>query len=502
MRNDGLGSWPHRRSRLTPHATAIRYQDTALTYSDLDQRTTALAHALQRHGLGTGDRVAYLGPNHPALLETLFAAGQLGAILVPLNTRLSPTEIAHILNHSGTRALIYAPETTDTARTALQATPSITTTIALTDPHPGELDYDALITTPHTGRLDTPVTHDDVCMIMYTSGTTGHPKGAMITHGNVTWNCLNVLIEVDVHSDDTTLISAPLFHAAALNMTCLPTLLKGGTAVIMPRFTPEAAFTAIHEHRVTWMFGVPAMFAAMANHPQWPHADLTSVRTLECGGAPVPEHLITTYADRGLTFLQGYGMTETSPGALFLGADAAQRTGSAGKPSFFTDVQLRRPDGSPPATGEPGEVVVQGPNVMKGYWADPEATRAHVRDGWFHSGDVARVDSDGFHYIVDRYKDMYISGGENVYPAEIERVLTAHPDVADCAVLGVPDPAWGEVGKAYVVAHRDSDPTPDDLTAFLTQRLARYKVPRHYTRIDEIPRNAAGKAQKHRLPNH
>lgn len=500
MRNDGLGSWPHRRARLSPHATAIHYNGATLTYSDVDHRTTALAHALRHHGLGAGDRIAYLGPNHPALLETLFAAGQLGAVLVPLNTRLSHSEIAYILNHSGARTLIYAPETTDTAHAALRSTPTVTTTIALTDPHPGELGYDDLIHTPRTGRIDTPVTHDDVCMIMYTSGTTGHPKGAMITHGNITWNCVNVLIEVDVRSDEVTLVSAPLFHAAALNMTCLPTFLKGGTAVIMPRFTPEAAFAAIHEQRVTWMFGVPAMFAAMADHPQWPDADLTSVRILECGGAPVPNHLITTYAERGLTFLQGYGMTETSPGALFLGADAAQRIGSAGKPSFFTDVQLRSPDGSHPEPGEPGEVVVQGPNVMKGYWANPEATRASIRDGWFHSGDAARVDADGFHYIVDRFKDMYISGGENVYPAEIERLLTAHPHVADCAVIGTPDSVWGEVGKAYVVPRSDTSPTPDELIAFLADRLARYKIPRHYALIDEVPRNAAGKAQKHRLP--
>jgi fatty-acyl-CoA synthase len=337
------------------------------------------------------------------------------------------------------------------------------------------------------------VSLDDLCMIMYTSGTTGRAKGAMITHGNVTWNCVNVLLDLDLTRDEVTLVSAPLFHTAALNMTCLPTLLKGATAVIMPSFTPEAAFDLIERHRVSWMFGVPAMFGAMARSPRWAGADLSSVRILECGGAPVPEALINVYRARGLTFLQGYGMTEAAPGVLFLGPEAADRVGSAGKPSFFTDVRMAGAE-------EPAEILVRGPNVMKGYWADPGATlEAFTDHGWFRTGDAAVTDEDGFFRIVDRIKDVIISGGENVYPAEVEAVLYEHPAVAECAVIGVPDDTWGEVGKAVVVPRQGFRPDPGELLDSLSGRLARYKIPRYVEFTTALPRSASGKVLKERL---
>ncbi|MCW2899478.1 MAG: O-succinylbenzoate-CoA ligase [Streptosporangiaceae bacterium] len=485
MRNEGLGSWPARRARMTPDRTAVIFEDRSWTYARLHERVTRLAHAFRGLGVRPGDRVAYLGPNHPAFLETLFATGMLGAILVPLNSRLAGPELEFMLTDSGTQVLVHGPESAGTV--AQMRLAALTRDVAVGG------DLEQLIAGGSTDPLDEPVGPDDVCMIMYTSGTTGRPKGAMITHANVTWNCVNVLLDIDLTRDEITLVSAPMFHTAALNMTCLPTLLKGGTAVIMPSFSPDSAFDLIQRHRVSWMFGVPAMFTAMARSPRWAEADLSSVRILECGGAPVPEALIQTYRARGLTFLQGYGMTEAAPGVLFLGPEAADRVGSAGKPSFFTDVRMTGPD-------EPGEILVKGPNVMKGYWGRADATReAFGEDRWFRTGDAAVTDEDGFFYIVDRIKDVIISGGENVYPAEVEAVLYGHPAVADCAVIGVPDDAWGEVGKAVVVLRPDARADAAELLGSLDGRLAKYKIPKSVEFTGVLPRGASGKVLKQEL---
>jgi fatty-acyl-CoA synthase len=339
---------------------------------------------------------------------------------------------------------------------------------------------------------------DDVCMIQYTSGTSGHPKGVMLTHANIAWNCYNLLLDIDVATDEVTLVSAPMFHTAALNQTFFPTFLKGGTALLMSAFDPARALELIAAHRVTWMFGVPAMYFAIARSPAWASADLSSVRTLMCGGAPVPEALIRTYQERGLTFLEGYGLTESSPGALFLRAEESTRKlGSAGTPCFFTDVRVVGPDGADVAPGQTGEVIIQGPNVMKGYWQLPGATREALSEGgWLRSGDAATVDDDGFVYIVDRIKDMIISGGENIYPAEVEQVLYQHPAVADCAVIGVPDQRWGEVGRAVVALRPGTSATQEEILDFLGGRLARYKIPKSVIVVEVLPHNAAGKLVK------
>jgi fatty-acyl-CoA synthase len=348
--------------------------------------------------------------------------------------------------------------------------------------------------------IDEAVDLDEPCMIMYTSGTTGRAKGALLTHANITWNCFNVIIDVDVAADEVSLVSAPLFHTAALNMLCLPTLVKGGKVILISAFDADRVFDLIEGYRVTWMFGVPAMFIAMAHSQRWSNADLSSVRILMCGGAPVPEALIHTYEQRGLTFLQGYGMTETAPGALFLSRHMGSKVGSAGKASFFTDVRLVRPDLSEPATGEPGEIVVQGPNVMKGYWGQPAATADALVEGtWFRSGDVAVVDAEGFFYVRDRIKDMIISGGENIYPAEIEAVLCQHPAVAECAVIGVRDEKWGEVGKAFVVLKRSERVLEEALLGFLQGKVAKFKIPTSVELVEALPRTGSGKVDKPKL---
>ncbi|MGW7478669.1 acyl-CoA synthetase [Nonomuraea muscovyensis] len=490
MRNAGLGGWPARRAQMTPSRPAFVFRDRTLSYAEIHERTTRLAGRLRRAGVTAGDRVAYLGPNHVAFAETMFATHKLGAVFVPLNSRLAAPEIAYMLADSGASVLIHAPECAESVR-ALPDIPSLTAVVS------HDLYDEWLARGPDT-PIDVPVTLDDVALILYTSGTTGRPKGAMLTHGNLVWNCYNLLVGVDLRSDEVTLVSAPLFHVAALNQTLLPTFLKGGCSVVMPSWDVERCYDLIEKHRVTWMFGVTTMFAAFAGSPRWQSADLSSLRSLMAGGAPVPPSLIRTYQDRGLVFCQGYGLTETAPGATFLEpAQSTRKAGSAGVPVFFADVRVVRPDLTDTAPGEPGEVLIQGPNVTPGYWNNPQATRAAIHeDGWFRSGDIATRDEDGYLYIVDRAKDMYISGGENVYPAEVEGALAEHPAVAEAAVVGVPDETWGEVGHAFVVPRPDTHVTGGELRDFLLGRLAKYKIPRYVDLVDDLPRTGSGKVRK------
>ncbi|WP_328477462.1 long-chain fatty acid--CoA ligase [Actinoplanes sp. NBC_00393] len=475
MRNSGIGSWPARRAAMSPGRTALVFEDQPISYAELHQRILRLAAALRGSGVRPGDRVAYLGPNHPSFIETMFATYALGAIFVPLNFRLTAPEISYQMRHSGAIALITA------------------------QPFEGDIpikvdlsDFEGFVGSGEPVELDEPVSHDDVACILYTSGTTGNPKGAMLTHGNLIWNTYNLLVCVDVASDEVTLVSAPLFHVAALNQCLLPTFLKGGTSVIMPGWNVDGCFDMIAKHRVTWMFGVSTMFAGLAQSPRWADADLSSVRNLMTGGASVPEALIRTYQDRGLAFCQGYGMTETAPGATFLEArESREHVGSAGLPVFFTDVRVEG------GGGEPGEVLVRGPNVTPGYWNDPAATAASFVDGdWFRTGDLAVVGDDGHFRIVDRTKDMFISGGENVYPAEVEAAIFEHPAVAEAAVVGVPDEKWGEVGRAFVVPVPGSRLEPADVPAFLAGRLAKYKIPVYVDVVAELPRTGSNKVRK------
>jgi fatty-acyl-CoA synthase len=500
MRDQGLGSWPVRRRRLSPAHVAFVHGATRRTYAELDDRTRYLAAALRNIGVERGDRVAFLGPNDPTLLETLFAATALGGVFVPLNWRLTVPELTYIAADCGATVLVHAPAMADAATAIAAASTALRHLVELGPPFEDMATGGALPGGAAPAPIDAAVGLDDPAVIIYTSGTTGRPKGATLSHGNITWNCVNVLVDTDLASDEVALVCAPLFHVAALNMVSLPVLMKGGTVVLTGGFDPDVALELIARQRVTVMFGVPAMFNAMAQVQAFASADLSSLRRLLCGGAPVPLSTIRTYLDRGIPFLQGYGMTETSPGALFLGAErAADKAGSAGVASFFTDVRVVRPDGGEVEPGEKGEVVVAGPNVMRGYWNRPEAT-AEVMDGdWFRSGDVAVVDGDGYVTIVDRMKDVIISGGENVYPAEVEDVIYGHPDVAECAVIGVPHERWGEVGRAIVVRRAGTALDEEALLEHLDGRLARFKLPRSVVFTEALPRSGAGKVLKAEL---
>jgi fatty-acyl-CoA synthase len=497
MRNQGLGSWTARRARKSPEAVAVIHRGRRYSYRELHLRALAVAGELREAGVRSGDRVGYLGPNHPAYLETLFAAGMLGAIYVPLNTRLAAAELAYCLADSGTSVLVHTPGFAEAAQAAVR---EVDRAVALL---PGEGDG------APPEELDEQVGLDDPCMILYTSGTTGRPKGVVLSHGNLTWNAINVVVDTDLAHDEVTLVSAPMFHTASLGMTCLPTLLKGGTVVLEESFDEHRTLELIADHRVTLLFGVPTMYQRLADAPGFEDADLSSVRTLMCGGAPVPRALIDRYLARGLGFVQGFGLTEASPGTLLLDTEhTVSKAGSAGVPHFFTDVQLVPPDAAGPAApGQSGELRVQGPNVMLGYWNRPEESEQALGEGWLRTGDLGVADEDGYVRIVDRLKELIISGGENISPAEVEGVLYRHPAVAECAVIGVPDERWGEVGRAVVVtrsAHRPAGETAaaelsEELLEFAAANLARYKVPKSVVFADTLPRSGAGKALKNVL---
>jgi fatty-acyl-CoA synthase len=498
---DGIGSWISRRAKTAPDHPAIVFRDEAVSYARLAERIDRLASALGALGVGKGDRIAYLGNNHPSLVEVLFACARRGAIMVPLNTRLSPAELAYMLDDSGSSLLISTSSLETTAAAA--APPDLPRICVDNDgaPTAGE-DYERVLSGASTASIDpVDVDVDDPALIIYTSGTTGRPKGAVLSHGNLTWNAINVITDYDLASTDRALMISPLFHVASLGMGCLPVLMKGGTVLLEERFVPGEALRSIERLRATSVSGVPTTYQLMTEDPAWESADISSLRLLTCGGSAVPDRVREAYEARGLAFSGGYGMTETSPGVSMLPPQHSRsHGGSAGLPHFFTSFRIRRADGELAEPGESGEIEVRGPNVFLGYWGDPESGRdAWTPDGWLRTGDVGYVDDDGFLFIVDRLKDLIISGGENIYSAEVEQALLAIDGVTGAAVIGVPHERWGEVPHAVITLAIGADLDPETMVALLAERLAKYKVPRTLEVIDELPRTASGKVRKNEL---
>lgn len=495
-----LGSWIARRAAATPHLPAITFDGHTMTYRAFADRIDRLAAELSDGGVGRGDRVGYVGLNHPDFLATLFAAARIGAVFVPLNWRLTAAELTYILGDAGVHTLVA-----DAERAAVvdpvRAEAGVRRAIALT-PAPGWEVLDTLLADRQPIAGPVHPEPDEVAVIMYTSGTTGRPKGAMLTHANLFWNNVNALLSFDTHQDDVSLVCAPMFHIGGLNVTTLLTLQKGGHIVLMATFDPGQALTLIAEHRVTTMFGVPAMFLFISQLPEFAAADLSSLRCLICGGAPVPETLISTYGERGIPFAQGYGLTETAPLALVLRTDeVGVKIGAAGHQVLpLSEVRLVDADNNPVPAGERGEICVRGPQVMAGYWRNPDATAAVIdAQGWFHTGDIGRTDDDGYIWVIDRVKDMVISGGENVYPAEVEDVLYRHPAIADVAVLGTPHERWGEAVTAVVVRRPEATLTLEELRSFARDKLAGYKIPLRLEFVGALPRTQSGKVIKYQL---
>ena len=496
----------HRAHRPAKEAVREVSPPRRLSYAELDARADALAAHLDSLGIGRGDRVALLAHNGVEYFDLQFACGRIGAIAVLLNWRLTVPELDYILKDSSPKLLIHDVEFTDAAQ-ALQRQCGIASLLCIDKR--GDASANAYEAALDAGRgrpaARAALTHDDVVTIMYTSGTTGHPKGAMITHGMNLWNCVNLGTAAGVGRDTVHLSVLPLFHTGGLNCYSNPVLHAGGTVVLTRGFEPGQALQLIGDpaQRISHFFAVPAPYQFMAQHPDFANTELSRLRSAGVGGAPCALPILQAWAERGVRLMQGFGMTETSPACIFLDpADAIRKLGSTGKVLMHTEARIVDDAGADCVAGEIGELWVAGPNITPGYWNRPDATAAAFEGRWLKTGDAARMDDEGFFYIVDRWKDMYISGGENVYPAEVENVLYQLPQVAEAAVIGVPSDKWGEVGLAVLVLKPGQVLDKDQVLGHCSGRLARFKQPHDIAFIAALPRNATGKVLKRELRKH
>lgn len=499
---NNLGLFLTKRAMLNPHQEA--YVDGSspirLTFSELNARCNRLANALHAADVQKGERIGLLLMNSTEFMEAYFAAAKVGAVVVPLNWRLVPDELEFILKDSGTTLLIFGEEFVATVselhsrgdKTCIKQWLQVTADAALT---PFAESYHKFRDAADSSEPTIAATGDDILYIMYTSGTTGLPKGVVHSHNTSIWSIITVSATTYFHEQDRFLGALPMFHVGALLPLTL-NIYRGATSIVMRTFDPKLAWELIQNERITTALAVPAMLNFMLQVPEFEKYDFSSLRWILSGAAPVPVSLMETYAELGIEIHQIYGLTETCGPACVIDAEnALAKVGSTGKAFFHTDVRLAKSDGSECAAGEPGEVLVRAPHVMLEYWNQPEATAEAVVDGWLHTGDVAVTDEDGFIYIQDRMKDMIISGGENVYPAEIESVLVTHPDIVEAAVIGQPDEKWGESPFAIVV-DKNSSLTAGAVMTYCNEKLAGYKRPKRIEFIDQIPRNPSGKILK------
>jgi acyl-CoA synthetase (AMP-forming)/AMP-acid ligase II len=488
--NFGVGTWIERRARIAPDHVALVHGDRSLTYEDLARRIRCLANGLRRHGVAPGDRVAWLGPNHPAFLESLFASGLLGAAMAPVNHQLETPEIRSVMQDADPR-LVIQHFATDPA----SLPSSIRHRVAVAGPMVGALDYEVLLAGSPDDPIESSVGMDDICLLPHTSGTTGSPKGVMLTHANVTWNVVNFLASGEFRGDDVTIAIAPFFRVGGTGVNVLPVLFMGGTVVVPGDTSADEVLRLIERHRVSVGFGNPDSLDALTRSELWAQVDLSSIRSIITGGAPVPERLIRMYLDRGVTLLQGYGLSESGPLALLVDPGSAlSKIGSAGRPPLLVDARVVSPNGAPVGPGETGELLVRGPNVMAGYWHRPEATREVLpSDGWLRTGDAARSDDDGYIWIVGRAADRFESAGQIVYPGDIERVLGEHPAIAEAGVTQTDAKSGEEVLIAFVVLSAGANAREQEVLAFARERLAPHQTPAFVTFVDRLPRNSVGK---------
>jgi fatty-acyl-CoA synthase len=484
-----------RNAAFAPDKPAIRFAGATLSYAALAERIAAAACALKSQlGIGRGDRVAILSLNHPDYLVLLYACAQLGAMLVPLNWRLAVPEQVFILSDASVKALVV-----EKGFEAVIAPLNV----ALPDVRVIGLDFapsfDDLLASGSGDGRNPHVDLSSPLLIVYTSGTTGRPKGAVLRQEALVWNAVMSQHMHDMTARDHVLTVLPLFHVGGLNIQTTPALQLGATVTLHTRFTTDATLDALARDKPTLTVLVPATMQAVIEHARWAETDPTCLRALTTGSTQVPQGLVDAFTARGVPVVQVYGSTETCPVAVYTRAGGDQRAGSTGLPGLVCEARIVDDAGNDAAPGAAGEVVVRGPNVFFEYWGNAAATQETLRDGWYHSGDIGTRDADGHFFIHDRKKNMIISGGENIYPAEIERVLIAHPDVAEGAVIGRADPKWQEVPVAYVVPRPNTACDARALEAHLLTQLARFKVPREYVFVDSLPRNAMGKVQHFRL---
>jgi fatty-acyl-CoA synthase len=489
-----------KRARISPEKTAI--VDTAsgreLSYRELDTRASRLAQALRhKHGLGPGERIAILCQHSAEFYEALFGCAKAELVLVPLNWRLPVAELEFILRDCAPGLMLFDAMFAEPARALAHLLGDI--------PALGfggeERGYEeALARASAEPMVMRPRDADDIWHVIYTSGTTGKPKGVIQTFGMALANYLNIGIPSALTEHDSTLNVLPQFHVGGIGLYTMPTFIVGGTAYLMRAFDPKQAMRLLAE-KITVFLGVPAIYLMLAQQAGFGRTRFARMRVWASGGAPLPVAVVERYAQAGIVIRQGFGMSETGPTVFLIDeAHALEKAGSVGKPQMYVEVRIVDDKGEEVPVGEAGELLIKGPGVTPGYWNSPEKTaEAFTADGWLISGDIARRDADGYYYIVDRSKDMFISGGENVYPAEVENVLFQHPAVAEAAVIGVPDPRWGEAGLAVVAVKPGQTLEEQELLQFCEGKLARYKIPKRVAFVEALPRNAAGKVVKPEL---
>ncbi|MCP3992085.1 MAG: long-chain fatty acid--CoA ligase [Actinomycetia bacterium] len=477
-----FGMWLEHQAGQRPDHPAIIFGDETLSYRQLAAAVAAAERWLAGNGVEPGDRVAWLGDNDPAMLQLLLASTRLGAIFVPLNSRLTVAEHAYQLGHCEPRLAVTQPH----YRAHLEQAAPGSTVIEVAPSFPA-LGHGS--GHPSAGAWSPGPGGHDPALLVYTSGTTGKPKGAIHSHGGLNHTIDNGVVDQELRADDVGLAILPLFHVGGLNIQVLPLLSVGATVVLHDRFDPGRVLADIEHHQVTISLFVPATIRAVLNHPAWPGAELGSLRGVMCGSSIIPHSLLAGFAEAGIKAGQVYGSTETGPTSLVLRLDEAHRTGSCGRPAHHASVRL-----SPE-----GEVLISGPHLFTGYWYDEAATEAAFDGPWYRTGDVGHLDDDGYYWIDDRVDDLIVSGGENVYPAEVESVLESAPGVAEVSVLGRPDDHWGQVPIVVVVAEPGVIPDLATIRHHGQQELARYKLPHDLVVVETLPRTALGKVKKHEL---
>lgn len=502
---DNVSRWIQERARLAPERTAVVDEERTLSFAELEERVGRATAWLAAEGIRRGDRVGLVLGNRCAYLELVFAAARLGAIAMPINTRLAPPEVAQLLDDARPSLLIHEASLAPLVEKSLdQARGSSARAHAV-----GGADdlYEAALAAHAPRSAIEPVSPEDPMILMYTSGTTGVPKGALLPHRKTLYNSLNAQLFFGCTQQDRVLAVVPLFHSFGLLILALPALYCGASVVLQMHFDPHALWSAVERHRISYFGGVPTMFGPLQEALDADAPDVSSLRFLFTAGAAIPVERIHAFEERGLRLKQGFGQTETSILCCLDAEDAIRKAGSVGRPVFHAELRIVRETSlsAPPEqwqdcdAGESGEIVVRGPITMLGYWERPEANAETLRSGWLRTGDVGWFDDEGFVTLTGRAGDMFISGGENVYPRQVEAVYETHPDVQELAVVGIPDERWGETGHAFVVPRPGAEFDPEALRAWGRERLASFKVPSSFEAVDELPKTITGKVQKFRL---
>ena len=493
----GVTDWLDKRAKLTPDRVALidYLSGSETTFAEWNERANRTANYLSSLGVTKGDRVAVYASNRAEYLDLFWAAPKIGAMLQNLNWRLTVFELKGIVESGAPKVLVYSEDWQQQVDELRSSFTTVEHVVAMTNP--GADDRDFAERDLMSGTLDdTPeLALDDPWGIYYTGGTTGLPKGAVITHGNITWNSINTITSWGINDKHKAAIQLPFFHIGGPNIFMVPLVHAGGTTILCSGFDPDETFDLVENAGITHYVAVPTMFQILQEHPNWDHADFSKLELVISGGAPCPVPVMEKFWDRGVDFKMGYGLTEASGNNFWLPPEMVrEKVGSVGYPLFHVDMKIIREDGTECGDNEEGELLIRGPHIVDGYWKNPAATAEVFRDGWLHTGDVARRDGDGCYSILGRSKEMFISGGENVYPAEIESVLSAHPQVIEAAVVGVPHETWRVVGRAFVVVADNYE--EEALRVFLAERLASYKLPRSIIILDSLPLTAIGKLDK------